>query len=283
MLITVLAENGKVDNRGDLESEFGLSLHVECEHGSILFDTGASGVFADNARALGVDLGAVDWAVLSHHHYDHGGGIEPFLGINSKAKVHWLQTDGSERFARLLRIIKRRIGLDSSLREKYAARICEFRNELKLCEGVYLLANSVDEYPRPKGNKFFFVEKEGTLIPDPFDHELTMVIRESDGIVVFTGCAHRGVLNMVTGASRRFPDARVKAIVGGFHLMGLPPGRYAMSDSRENVKGLARTLEQICDGPIYTGHCTGEKGFDVLKTVLGDRLFPMRTGAIIEL
>ena len=78
MKVAGLIENRKAQDHPDLEAEFGLSLHVDRQGTRILFDTGASGAFAPNARHLGIDPAAVDLAVLSHHHFDHGGGLAVF-------------------------------------------------------------------------------------------------------------------------------------------------------------------------------------------------------------
>ena len=83
MNIASLIENCKAKNRPDLKAEFGLSLHVELQGTRVLFDTGSSGAFVLNARQMGIDLSAVDLAVLSHHHFDHGGGLAVFLGHNA--------------------------------------------------------------------------------------------------------------------------------------------------------------------------------------------------------
>ena len=85
MRVTTLIENDEPESRGDLTAEFGLSLLIETETATVLFDTGATGAFADNAAALGIDLGAVDLAVLSHHHFDHGGGLPRFFDAHPKA------------------------------------------------------------------------------------------------------------------------------------------------------------------------------------------------------
>ena len=72
----------------DVLSEHGLSLYLEGKGHRILFDTGQSENFAVNAKRLGVDLAAVDLAILSHGHYDHGGGLKRFLELNQKAPVY---------------------------------------------------------------------------------------------------------------------------------------------------------------------------------------------------
>ena len=86
MKITVLTENTAC--RESLACEHGLSLYIETGCHKILFDAGQSGAFADNAEALGIDLSAVDFAVLSHGHYDHGNGLVRFLEINGTAPIY---------------------------------------------------------------------------------------------------------------------------------------------------------------------------------------------------
>ena len=86
MKIVTLMENTAC--REDLCCEHGLSLYIETENHRILFDAGQSAAFADNAEKLGVALETVDFAVLSHGHYDHGGGLGKFLECNKGAPVY---------------------------------------------------------------------------------------------------------------------------------------------------------------------------------------------------
>ena len=84
MKVTVLSENTSACG---LPSEHGLSLYVETNGRKLLFDTGQGDLFARNAEVLGVDLSAVGLAVISHGHYDHGGGLKTFLSLNDSAPV----------------------------------------------------------------------------------------------------------------------------------------------------------------------------------------------------
>ena len=77
MKITSLLENTPC--RDDMHIEHGLSLYIETAHHKILFDMGQTDLFAQNAKNLGISLTEVDYAVLSHGHYDHGGGLAAFL------------------------------------------------------------------------------------------------------------------------------------------------------------------------------------------------------------
>lgn len=86
MKIVTLAENTSVSEA--FRSEHGLSLYIETETHKLLFDVGASSLFAENAEKLGVDLSEVDTLIISHGHYDHGGGLKTFMEINDKAAIY---------------------------------------------------------------------------------------------------------------------------------------------------------------------------------------------------
>ena len=68
--------------------EHGLSFYIETSKHKVLLDFGQTDISIQNAKILGVDLGAIDTAVLSHGHYDHSGGILPFTNINNKAAIY---------------------------------------------------------------------------------------------------------------------------------------------------------------------------------------------------
>ena len=85
MKIISLVDN--ISNKKGIGCEHGLSLYIETKEKKILFDTGASDLFLENAQKLGVDINDIDYAVLSHGHYDHGGGLKRFLEVNSTAEV----------------------------------------------------------------------------------------------------------------------------------------------------------------------------------------------------
>lgn len=282
MRVTSLIENECATGHDDVQAEFGLSLHIQTDDRSILFDTGTTGAFADNAGTLGVDLEAVDLAVLSHQHFDHGGGLKRFFELNETAPVYLRESKIESRWSKAFWLLKRPIGVDRALILRRADRFQFLKTDTEIAPGVWILTWIGTKHPRPAGNRRLFVEREGTLEPDPFDHELVMVIRENDGMVIFSGCSHSGILNMVDSAKTRFPGDSVKAVFGGFHLMGLP-WFNTMAVPRPEVEEIARNMLDRVDGPVFTGHCTGKKGFGVLKGVMGDRLQPFSTGATAEI
>ena len=132
MRIHVLAENTTC--RDDLAAEHGLSLLIEACGRRLLFDTGASGVFADNAARMGLDLSTVDAAVLSHGHYDHGGGLARFLEINDHAPVYM----NERAFSDCWHGEDHYIGIDQALRGN--PRISLTGDTCSLGEGLTLLS-----------------------------------------------------------------------------------------------------------------------------------------------
>ncbi len=282
MRVTSLIENSRIEGRDDLEAEFGLSVHVEANGKKILFDMGASDAFARNATALGIDITETELAVVSHQHFDHGGGLEHFLETNRHAQVFLRESPISDRWFKALAVIKRPIGLDRGVFNRFSNRV-EFIDEMRvIAPGIYLLTEIGSAHSRPSGNSHLFVDSNGAVVPDSFDHELMMVIHEDDGMVVFSGCSHRGILNIIDAATAQFPRVPIKAVFGGFHLMGLP-FYNSMAASRSEVRDIGFQILEKVHGTVYTGHCTGQKAFSVLGDVMGDTLQLFPTGASVEI
>jgi 7,8-dihydropterin-6-yl-methyl-4-(beta-D-ribofuranosyl)aminobenzene 5'-phosphate synthase len=282
MKVTALVENTRLDSRQDLRAEWGLSLHIQHDGAQILFDTGATEAYGHNAERLGVDLREVDMVVISHHHYDHGGGLAYFLKKNSKAKVYLRRNEAGDPYYRaFFGIINRYVGLDKGLLRKHADRF-EFVDEFtEIWPDLFFLTEIGNQHPLPKGNRHLFVEEGGTRRLDPFEHELVMVVREKAGLVVLTGCSHRGILNMVDAVSSQFQGIPIKAVFGGFHLIGLPK-LNTMAGSNREVEGIGEEMLKYPIEKVYTGHCTGPKAYRVLKGVMGDKLEYLPTGGGVE-
>jgi len=217
MHITTLIENTTGGDPG-LLPQHGLSLLIEARDRVILFDMGQDGTFIRNAASLGQDLSRIEAGILSHGHYDHGGGLGAFLEHNTRAPVY-LKTGCNELFYARDPDRYRYIGLDAGTLSIHADRFIWIGTDTLIAPGLMLIANIQRSGPLPPGNDTLLVQRDGRFEPDQFLHELFFVVEERDGITIITGCGHSGILNIVHTARDRYPGRQIKAVVGGFHLI----------------------------------------------------------------
>ncbi len=260
MKITTLIENTTCFP--ELAAEHGLSLLVETDRCRFLFDAGQTDSFADNAKKLGIDLSTADFAVLSHGHYDHGGGMMKFLERNRRAKLY-LREDA---FGCYCNGTQKYIGLDDRLRQ--SGRLVLTGDEHVIAPGLTL--HSCNDLPRlVPTDPFGLTEQVGSdFLPDRFLHEQYLLIEEGDKRVLLSGCAHKGILNILEWFR---PDV----LVGGFHFKQIDP-------ESPRLRAYGEAMAKY-DTVFYTGHCTGQAQFQVLQTILGDRLHPISTGTVVEI
>ena len=151
MKIVTLLENTAC--KDGLCAAHGLSLYIETPRHKILFDMGPNDGFLTNAKALGVDLAAVDTAVLSHGHYDHGGGLAAFCEANSRAEVLIHMDAFGDFYATNEGREPRYIGLDPELWQ-IESRVLPTGGLLRLDDELTLFADEGDAWPsglRPPG------------------------------------------------------------------------------------------------------------------------------------
>ena len=282
MRITTLIDNRPSPDDPQLTAEWGLSLCVELNGRHLLVDMGASDAFARNAARLSIDIAAVDVAILSHHHYDHGGGLRRFLELNDHAEIYLGAAPDGDPTVKLLGFVRKYIGLDQALLARHAHRFRFVHERTEVLPGAFVLPRSGGQHARPTGNRFLYLKRGSDLVPDDFRHEIVVAIREHDALVVLTACSHNGLLNMVESASAEFPGLPIRAVVGGFHLAQLPPFR-GMSESEPVVADIGRAVLDLGVETTYTGHCTGKTAFKILRRAMGDRVQEIHTGCRIDL
>jgi 7,8-dihydropterin-6-yl-methyl-4-(beta-D-ribofuranosyl)aminobenzene 5'-phosphate synthase len=287
MTITVLSDNRANPQAPGLGSEHGLSLYVDTGQGRILFDTGASDLFARNARLLGIDLAAVDAAILSHGHYDHGGGLPAFLTVNARARISVGPGAFDPHFAATVGPLRKYVGLDRPCLEQIRGRSIIVDGEAEPVAGVFVLS-SVGIGDRVPPDMSRFTRRTGSALePDDFSHEIIAVIAGEAGpggpagLAVLTGCSHKGILNVVAAVKDRFPGRQIKAIVGGLHMMN--PATRGLAESPADIEAAGQALrDDTAVHRLYAGHCTGEKAFALLGRVMGPRIAQLAVGMRIE-
>lgn len=240
MKITVLTEN---TSKCGLPMEHGLSLYVETGSHVFLFDTGQTALFSENAKKLGVDLEKVEFVVLSHGHYDHGGGLRRFFEINDHAPVYMSRYafephyHGPEKY----------IGLDPELQKE--ERIIYTGEEYEICPGFQLRTCNLEKKVIDMGSAGLEMLKGSELVPEDFRHEQYLLVEENGRTVLFSGCSHKGILNIM----HWFKPA---VLIGGFH--------FSKMAADAKLASYARQLNEY-QTEYYTCHCTGTEQYEYMR------------------
>jgi len=254
--ITVLSEN--TAERDDLTAEYGLSLWIEADGTRILFDTGMAGVFASNAEKIGIDLSKAVHLVLSHGHFDHTGGVPLALEHAPEALVH-LHPDATNPkylFGGPGNALP--IGMPGPALHavKEGTSRCLFLSEpTRLSEHVFLTG------PVPRRTAFekivepFTLDAEGK-VPDTLPDDQALWIETGGGLVIVLGCAHSGAVNTVEYIREKSGLKRIRAVVGGMHLMSSGP---------ETIELTGDAIASWDAGLISPNHCTGDAACDYFK------------------
>lgn len=251
-------------------AEHGLSFYIETGTHKLLVDAGADDLILKNAAILHVDLAAVDTVILTHGHYDHGGGLPYFLSVNHTAKLY-MQRSAFGPYYSMHHSGPKYIGLPEELRNQKQLVLLDGSEEID--SSLSLIADLPFEYPNPSANQRLKKKTEEDYIPDSFDHEQMLVIFEQGHRYLFSGCAHHGILNMLACFHKKYgcdPDA----VFSGFHMMkksGYSDADLSMiTDTANHLKETASVF--------YTGHCTGTEPYEIMKRILGDQLHYMHCG-----
>ena len=279
MKIQVLIDNiASCCGSRKLFGEWGLSVYVEFEGKRYLLDTGASHLFAKNAVVMGVDLSKIDMGVLSHAHFDHSDGMAKFFHANKTAPFY-LRKGAGENCYHTHKLLGRftyheYIGIHKGFLKRFADRIRFAEGDMQIAPNVYLVPHKTPGLESIGERAHLSVKENGKYRYDSFDHEQSLVFDTPKGLFVMNSCSHGGADNIVKEIEATFPGKKIYAILGGFHLF-----RY----KDEVVRAFAERLRELDVQKIYTGHCTGNRAFEILHEVLGDRAEQMRCGMTIEL
>lgn len=279
MKIKVLVENSAKEG---LSAEHGLCLYIEYRGKRYLVDSGASNLFAENAEKIEVDLSKIDTAFLSHAHYDHSGGYAKFFELNKNAKVYLQEASKNRQYFKIAGPIKKYIGIPEGMLDEYADRFEYIDGFERIDDGIYIVPHSSEGILERAKHTHMCVMINGKIQYDDFKHEQTVVFEEEDGLVCFNSCSHAGVDTIIEEVKKTFPEKRIKAYVGGFHMMG-PLGPSSCSYTKEEVQSVAKELMEGTDALFYSGHCTGEVAYEWLKEILQERLEAFQTGKTFDI
>ena len=265
MKITILCDN-ETDSSAYL-TEHGFSCWIETkdrkdEPVKILFDTGKSDIFLTNAARKGIDVRANRYTVISHGHYDHGGGLAALFKEAPHSHIYLgkgafdahLEGEEGEKYY----FSEKNIGLPPKRLKENKSRFTFIEKETILEEGIELLPASPLTYPMPPNTGLCEVDGKGRLRKDSFTHEIYLTIREGNELYLFTGCAHRGIANIAAYAETRYPGLERYTVIGGFHIKNdREDGQITL------LKDLIRGREE--KWRFLTGHCSGTEKMKLLE------------------
>ena len=251
-------------------AEHGLSFYIETKNLKLLVDAGSTNAFLENAGRLGVDLRLVDTMILSHGHYDHAGGILGFVQVNPTAKI-LMQSHAGGAYYHQNEKMEKYIGIDPQIMELAQVELIE--GDKRIDDGIFLFSGVTGRRLWPAGNRELKVKKGNEFVQDEFVHEQYLVLEENGTKVLISGCAHNGILNILEKYREIYGDDP-DAVISGFHMQ--KKSGYT-EDDLETIRQIGTELKKMRT-LFYTGHCTGEIPYQILKECMGEQLIYVHSG-----
>jgi 7,8-dihydropterin-6-yl-methyl-4-(beta-D-ribofuranosyl)aminobenzene 5'-phosphate synthase len=231
--LAIVYDNNPYDCR--LKSSWGFACLIELKGKTVLFDTGGDGeILLYNMKVLSKGPTAIDAVILSHIHGDHTGGLWSLLREKPTLKIYI-----PESFPQAF---EQRV-------EEYGAEVVRVDTPLEIGPGIY----STGE----------------------MDHgikEQSLLIHASKGMILITGCAHPGILEIIKKA-KTTARKDIYMVVGGWHLSW---------EGEMEIKGIIDAFQKMGIRKVAPCHCTGDRAVAIFRSEYGQRFIKAGAGCIIE-
>ncbi|ADL13747.1 MBL fold metallo-hydrolase [Acetohalobium arabaticum] len=260
--------------RSELLAEHGLALWVEYNEETFLFDTGQGKVILHNAEKLNVNLDSITKVFLSHGHYDHTGGLEKVLSVNSEVHVYGHPELFIPKYSNQNGELSKK---GSEIAKSDIKNFTPVTETVEVTEGVWIIGEVPNSSEFEKFNpdyKRHINKRDTDLITDEFKDDQTVFFETSQGLVILLGCSHAGVVNILEYIKEFTNGQKIHAIIGGMHLISADEGRI-----KKTVDYLA-TLDFDLLVPL---HCTGFTAVKAMKEAFGERVLIQQTGHKLEI
>ena len=219
----------------DLKTLWGFSCYIETPQKTILFDTGSNGrVLLENMQKLKKDVQKIDALFLSHHHWDHTGGLDSVIELNSGIDII-APSSLSKLWIKDLKSMVNRVTVVAE-------------NGFAFFDDIYTTGMMGDEVT-----------------------EQSLIIDSDEGLIVITGCAHSGIVEIAKRAQLML-DKKIALLMGGFHLM---------HEDEAKINRVISELKEMDIDYICPTHCTGDKAIDKFRHTFTNRFIAGGAGKII--
>ena len=268
MKITVLVDN--YVTKRDFLAEHGFSLLIEANGKKILFDTGQRYALKNNLDILGIDTYSISSIVLSHGHDDHTGGLKFFIEDNFFPHIIAYPDIIFPKY-KVEANKKQNIGLKYPLDNFHP----EFFKEPRSLDGGIIFSGKV-----PKTNQWeleetkYFREVFGRLEQDPFSDDVSLFVPTNKGLVILTGCAHSGIINITQYGLEITNSSRLRGIIGGMHLKNA---------SQKRIEKTVEVLRELNPEFVTVSHCTGLEAGVIFKNALKEKVIFTSVGMVFSI
>ena len=216
---------------------------------------------------MNINLSDLDSIVLSHGHSDHVGGLK-----NLDLSKQTLYSSEKVFLPKYLKILgfNKYVGIPKSIdktRFRFVSKIKEIHPD------VFIIPLKKTD----KTTSNLYKSYNNSVVLDDFSDEIALVLQDNQDLTIFTGCSHHGIVDIIKSVQLRFPNKRIKNVVGGFHMIGVPYINNLGMEKAE-VQKIGNELNNLNVEKFYTCHCTGLKAFKLLKPILKEKLAYLSTG-----
>jgi 7,8-dihydropterin-6-yl-methyl-4-(beta-D-ribofuranosyl)aminobenzene 5'-phosphate synthase len=274
VVVTILCDN--TISQSGIIGEHGFSLLLERGEEKVLFDTGPGMSLPLNLKALGKNLDGLGKVLISHGHYDHTGGLKWVIQEVGSVEVvahPGIFTDHMVFDPQKPDERPRHIGCPTRQEEleRLGATFTFLDHPEEISPGLWFLAGIGRDGALPPKDIRLVLSRGGELVPDLIEDDASLLLETETGFVLILGCAHAGVLNILRHVREEMGIHKLRAVLGGTHLMFY---------GQENVMKAIEEFDRFSLDLIGVSHCSGFKAAVELSNHFGDRFTAASAGAV---
>lgn len=270
---TIVSENCVYHLPGAL-AEHGLSIFMETDRGNYLLDTGQGKAIINNAMVLGLDLKTIKGIIMSHHHWDHTGGLGPVLDLKGMVDIYAHPDFFKESYS-VTGNTARYIGVPypRPLLEAKGARF-NFSDQFRQIEpGLWLTGEVPRHTDYELGDGKQMIKSGEGYVKDDLRDDQSVVVETEKGLFIILGCCHSGIINTLSYIVEKMGPRHINAVIGGTHL-----GPVSNEQREKSIDALkAFDIERL-----GVSHCTGQNTASRLAVEFGARFFFCNVGTVVE-